>query len=52
MAWLSGSAKMGITLFVFGVICGLVVLSNLDKPEPKRGFYSLAKITRKSEIRI
>ena len=31
VVWLSGSAKRGITLFIFGVICGLVVLPNLQK---------------------
>ncbi len=29
--WLSGSAKMGIALFINGVLCGLVVLPNLQR---------------------
>ena len=31
VVWLSDSAKMGIALFITGVICGLVVLPNLQR---------------------
>jgi len=31
VAWLSGSAKTGIFMFILGVIMGLIVLPNLRK---------------------